>query len=116
MNDNQREMIAEDENTDLFDEVEKDTITLEFTGYEVSGTAFLSLWGGGKSTIQMKPYSVKTLDGKEIWEGVNDNGFGVEKIEGAVCHISKIYGKGYDKYLGKMEFKDGKKIYSSIQE
>jgi len=64
-------------------------ITLKLTGYYVTGTADITLWGGGDTCIEMEPFNVKTI--KEIPDNINDSGFGVESINGAVCSIFRNY-------------------------
>jgi hypothetical protein len=65
------------------------SIKLRLVDYVIKGISDLSLWGGGKGCIEMKPFHVKSL--KEIKENLNDNGFGVEKINGAICDIYRNY-------------------------
>lgn len=96
----------------------KDTLTLELTGYEVRGTVRVSLWGGGEGTLEMKPYILEKLTEEDLIKGLNDNGFGVESINGAMCYVNKVYGGskryggGYRVYQGDVEV-EGRKIISS---
>lgn len=64
-------------------------ITLELTDYVVKGFSDLTLWGGEQGFIEMKSFHVKKL--KEIKDNINDNGFGVQKINGAICNIYRNY-------------------------
>lgn len=65
------------------------TITLNKTGYLIKGISALTMWGGGSGTIKMKPFEVEHL--KEVKELINDNGFGVESIDGAIIDIYENY-------------------------
>jgi hypothetical protein len=71
-------------------------VTLKLQGYRITGTADLTPWGGGNASIEMKPFTVKSI--KQIPDLINDNGFGVEAINGAICHISRLYDHGYTVY------------------
>lgn len=94
----------------------RDTITLEYTGYVVSGTAYLTMWGGGEGTIEMQSYWTADIEEVTVLEGINDNGFGVQSIDGADCFIEKVYGGSYREYMGEMVFRDGKCTEKSIEE
>ena len=65
-------------------------------GFFVSGVADLNLWGGGKGSIEMKPFACQHI--REAREKLNDNGFGVEKINGAICNIFNLYENGYKEF------------------
>jgi len=69
----------------------EDTITLEFTNYLVKGISDLTMWGGGNSCIVMEAFGLKVLSKKNLLENINDNGFGVESINGAICDVYKNY-------------------------
>ena len=71
------------------------TITLKQQGYLIKGVSDLTPWGGGNAAIQMTSFKVSTL--KEIKDGINDGGFGVENINGAVCDVYRLY-KGNGEY------------------
>ena len=93
------------------------TLTLKFTGYTVKGISDLTPWGGGNACIIMDPFDVKKIDSKTLLKNLNDAGFGVEKINGAICHIYKNY-EGTLRYLrtvivGKVS--KGTKKYESLQ-
>jgi len=66
-------------------------ITLSKRGFFVEGTADVTPWGGGRASIPMKGFFVEHL--KDIKENINDNGFGVEKINGAICEVFDDFGK-----------------------
>lgn len=76
----------------------KKTITLEFTDYVVTGTAYLTLWGGDKGSIPMKPYHINSLDENEIKKNANDNGFGCQSIDSIEVDIYENY-EGYKVFL-----------------
>jgi hypothetical protein len=73
------------------------TLTLKKSGYIIKGVADLSLWGGGNACIEMATFDVKTLK-----NNINDNGFGVEKINGAICNVFENY-EGTLKFLKTVE-------------
>lgn len=64
-------------------------ITLKLTNYVIKGVADLTAWGGVNGSIQMENFTVKRL--KDIKENLNDNGFGVQSINGGVCDIYRNY-------------------------
>ena len=64
-------------------------ITLHFTDYVIKGIADVKPWGGGGACIEMASFHVKSL--KEIKDNLNDNGFGVESINGAICDVYRNY-------------------------
>ena len=66
-------------------------ITLKRIGFIIKGTSDIKPWGGGQASIEMTPFKVKHL--KELKEGINDAGFGVEKINGAICEVYDDFGK-----------------------
>jgi hypothetical protein len=78
------------------------TITLKKTGYYIQGQADLSLWGGGNASIEMTPFKVKDIKEKTLLENINDAGFGVEEINGAICCIYEDF-EGTHKYLKTVE-------------
>ena len=92
-----------------------DTITLEKTGYRVSGKAYVTFWDGGKGFVEMKPYLIEKLTITEILKGVNDNGFGVASIDGADCWVDEVYGNSYYTSLGYAYFEKDKLVNSDIQ-
>ena len=92
------------------------SITLEHTGYRVTGTAYVTLWGGDNGTITMKPFQMTELTEAGVIAGLNDNGFGVQSIDGADCDIYAIYGKGYMVNIGWMTIKEGKCVNKKIED
>lgn len=71
------------------------TITLKFTDYVIKGVSDLLMWGGNNGCIEMKPFHVTNL--KDIKKNLNDSGFGVERINGAICGI-------YENYEGTLRY------------
>lgn len=65
-------------------------------GFYVSGVADLTLWGCGKGSIEMRPFTCQHL--REAREKLNDNGFGVENINGAICDVFRLYENGYKEF------------------
>ena len=71
--------------------MEKKTITLNLVGYEIRGVSDVTAWGGGNACIEMKPFMTDSLEKRDIYGKINDNGFGVESINGAICHVFEVY-------------------------
>jgi len=80
--------------------MEQKTITLSLVGYEIRGVSDLTPWGGGNACIEMAPFMTETPEKRDIYEKINDNGFGVESINGAICHIFEVYA---DEWGNKMK-------------
>ena len=64
-------------------------LVLKLTGYHITGTADVTQWGGGNASIEMEPFNIQHI--RELRNGINDSGFGVESINGAVCDIYRNY-------------------------
>ena len=75
------------------------SIRLKFTNYIIKGTTFLTLWVGGESSIEMDPFEVDNISEETLLANINDAGFGVQSINGALCHIYCNY-EGYERYFG----------------
>jgi len=73
------------------------TLTLKLTGYIVKGISDLNSWGGGNACIKMKPFNVKSINKKNLLDNINDNGFGVESINGAICDV-------YENFQGTLRY------------
>ena len=73
------------------------TLTLKKTGYVVKGIADITPWGGGNACIGMDSFKVKSITEKVLLNNLNDSGFGVESINGAICNI-------YEDYEGTLQF------------
>lgn len=81
-------------------------MTVKLVGYQIVGLTALALWGGGEGTIPMAPVKlVQTTypTQEQIRESINDNGFGVECMEGAVIRIDALYEHGAKDY-GEAQF------------
>jgi hypothetical protein len=65
------------------------SITLSFTDYVIKGIADVTAWGGGNACIEMASFHVKSP--KDIKDNLNDNGFGVASINGAICNVYLNY-------------------------
>jgi len=77
-------------------------LTLKLVGYTVGGVADLKLWGGGNACIDMKQFLTSDISRKNLLKNLNDNGFGVEKINGGICDIFENY-DGTLKFLKSVE-------------
>ena len=75
-----------------------DNITLQFTTYVIKGVAVLIDWYSQRGYIPMKTFNLDNIDDKTIEENLNDNGFGVQSIEGAIVDIYKSY-EGHLQYM-----------------
>lgn len=72
-------------------DMEKKQLVLDLVGYEVRGVSDLTPWGGGNACIEMAPFMTDSLKREDIFSKINDNGFGVESINGAICHVFEVY-------------------------
>ena len=82
------------------------TITVRAIGFQIVGLTALALWGGGEGVIPMKPVNLtqECFPTKEqIREAINDNGFGVECMEGAIVRVDTLFEYGARTY-GDEEF------------
>jgi len=77
------------------------TMTIKAIGFEIVGLAALLLWDDSEGTIPMKPVRLRQEDFptiEQIREAVNDNGFGCQRIEGAVVRVDTLYEYGARTY------------------
>ena len=65
------------------------TKTLKQDGFAFTGTADLNLWGGGNACIEMESWEAPNE--KVKLEDLNDAGFGVESINGAIVEVWEVY-------------------------
>src|ERR1035437_108233 len=77
--------------------MKKQIKVLKLTGYKVKGVSDLSMWGGGNASIEMKPFDVDKPTRANLLNNINDNGFGVQSINGAICDV-------YKNFEGTLEF------------
>lgn len=101
----------------------EDQIVCKFHHYEMRGIALLNNWGGGLSTIDMKPTQLKSAE--DFKEGINDNGFGCESIAAAKIYMYAVYivdgdedNVGYKKLIDVFYYdlnKDSKDVSEKIQ-
>lgn len=66
-------------------------VELSFTDYRIEGEVKVLDWYGQEGTLYMYPYNVDSLDLEEIKSGINDGGFGVQKILSATIDIYENY-------------------------
>ncbi len=78
------------------------TITLKKVGYVIKGTSDLTDWYGHNACIEMRTFKVKQIDKKTLLANINDSGFGVQSINGAVCEIYEDF-DGLLKYIKTVE-------------
>jgi hypothetical protein len=76
---------------DTLEAPEQKTLTLGLSGYRIKGVADVTMWGGGNACIEMKPIKIRTLDRDDLMKHVNDNGFGVQSINGAILDLFEDY-------------------------
>ena len=69
----------------------KSAITLQKTGYSISGVSALTLWGNDFGTIEMKPFKLEKLGLHAIKEAINDGGFGCQSIDCAIIDIAENF-------------------------
>lgn len=81
-------------------------VEVDVVGYELSGFAELSLWGGGRGEVSMDPVRFKSLpDKSEIALAVNDGRYGCEKINNASVILSELHSNGGRQYLKSYELR-----------
>lgn len=86
--------------------MKKKTLTVQLIGFQIVGMTALALWGGGEGTIPMEPVRLNQESyptPEQIREAINDNGFGVECMEGALVRIDELYTNGAREY-GETQF------------
>lgn len=76
----------------------KKELTLQFTDYVIKGTADLTLWDNNNASITMKAFKTKNIKPETLLKGINDNGFGSQNINGAICDI-------FENYEGTLRYK-----------
>jgi len=71
-------------------------ITLEHVGYQIRGTVYVSMWGGGEGEIEMNPVTIPNgkLTKDTLLSSLNDARFGVEGFLGAEVDVYDVYGEG----------------------
>ena len=77
------------------------TMTIKAMGFEIVGLTALLLWDDSEGTIPMKPVRLRQEEFptiEQIREAVNDNGFGCQRIEGAVVRVDTLYEYGARTY------------------
>ena len=79
-----------------------ETLTLKKVGYVIKGISDLTSWGGGNACIEMNPFKVSNIREKTLLKNLNDNGFGVQSINGAICDIYEDF-EGTLRYYKTME-------------
>ena len=70
------------------------TMTVQAIGFQIVGMTALALWGGDEGVIPMQPVKLAQESfptEEQIREAINDNGFGVEFMEGAVVRVDTLY-------------------------
>ena len=79
----------------------KKTMTVQAIGFQIVGLTALALWGGGDGVIPMEPVRLAQESfptEEQIREAINDNGFGVEFMEGAIVRVDTLYEHGARTY------------------
>ena len=79
------------------------TITLAFSNYVVKGLADVTHWGGGNACIEMDPFNINSIKDEDLLKNLNDGGFRVESINGAICDI-------FENYEGTLQFLRTKRV------
>ena len=82
------------------------TMTVQAIGFQIVGMTALALWGGGEGVIPMEPVKLAQESfptEEQIREAINDNGFGVQAMEGAVVRVDTIWEHGAKTY-GEAQF------------
>lgn len=78
----------------------KKAISLKRRGYKFTGTALISLWGGGTRTIQIKEFILKSrkLTHTNIKRSINDGYFGCQAILSAIVKVYDLYDYDFTQY------------------
>lgn len=84
-------------------DVKNKKVVLSFTDYRIEGEVKVLDWYGQEGTLYMDAYNVDSLDLEELKSGINDGGFGVQKILSATIDI-------YENYESWHVFKDTMEI------
>ena len=84
-------------------DVKNKKVVLSSTDYRIEGEVKVLDWYGQEGTLYMYPYNVDSLDLEELKYGINDGGFGVQKILSATIDI-------YENYESWHVFKDTMEI------
>jgi hypothetical protein len=76
------------------------TKTITQTGYVITGTAKLLLWGGGTGEIEMSKQfiPIEKFNKTNMLRSINDGGFGCEKILSADIDIYIRYNDGSQEF------------------
>ena len=72
-------------------DVKNKKVVLSFTDYRIEGEVKVLDWYGQEGTLYMDAYNVDSLDLEELKSGINDGGFGVQKILSANIDIYENY-------------------------
>ena len=78
------------------------TITLKKIGYIVKGISDLTDWYGQNGCIEMKPFKTKGISKRTLLKNLNDGGFGVQSINGAICDVYEDF-EGTLRYIKTVE-------------
>ena len=77
--------------TDTLEAPAPKKLTLHLSGYRIKGVADITLWGGDAACIEMTPVKLRILDKDDLMQHLNDGGFGVQSINGAIVDIFEDY-------------------------
>ena len=78
------------------------TIILKKVGYIVKGVADITDWYGHNWCIEMYPFRAKETSKRTLLRNLNDAGFGVQSINGAICMVYEDF-QGTLKYTKTIE-------------
>ena len=72
------------------------TVTLKQVGYQITGTAYLKMWGGGEGEIEMDIVEITgKITKKKLLNCINDAGFGCEQITDADIDVYDLFENHY---------------------
>jgi hypothetical protein len=77
-------------------------LVCRFEHYEVSGYALILDWSGNIGFIEMKRFCVKSYS--DIESGLNDNGFGCQRMIACFASVYACYEYGAKKFADNIYF------------
>lgn len=69
----------------------KQKIEMSFKTYYVNGITCGTDWYGNKGFIPMTGFYTDKIDKETLSENINDSGFGLQSIDGAILSIFSVY-------------------------
>ena len=77
-------------------------LVVKFKDYEVTGYALILTWGGTLGFIEMKKFHANSYS--DIINGLNDNGFGCQRMIACFASVYACYEYGAKKFADDIYF------------